>query len=417
MKISELNGKRVAILGYGREGKATEAALKKYAPEAIVEIRDQSMSEDYLEGLEQCDVLIKSPGLPPSLIPIEVTSKVTNSTQIFLDTVASKGSLVIGITGTKGKSTTSALLAHILQSTGKDCHLVGNIGIPALDYLDNAKENTIFVQEMSSYQLHDLTSSPPIAVILNLFQEHLNYHGTMEEYRRCKEQIVRYQSSDDCVFYSSDSMEATEMGQVSGSKKYPVSENKCPIEISETNLLGEHNRINIAVAHSIALHLDIDDLASIEAIKAFKGLPHRLQSLGIHHDIHWIDDAICTTPESTIAALEAIPETTTLILGGQDRKQDFSLLLEPLKASRVSNIILIGETAERIQKELSELDCTFQNATDMSSVISIANRLSLTANRSTVLLSTAAPSYDMFRDYEDKGDQFQSAIRQLIADR
>lgn len=426
MTITEFNGKNVCLLGFGREGQASLRALEKYAPDAEVTVADQNteiavdekhwkqVGTGWLENLDKFDVIIKSPGIPPQPEFEAVQEKITNSTQIFLDTVKEAGSLVIGITGTKGKSTTASLIYEILKAAGKDVHLVGNIGIPALDFLDKAlchtepgrSKNTIFVQEMSSFQLMNLTSSPPIAVVTSFFPEHLDYHQTMENYMDAKQHIARFQATDDVVFFDKTSEGAKAIAQEGDAQKIPFSPADTSIKIEDTSLLGEHNLHNIAGAESVAKHLGISDESIRDAVAAFEGLPHRLQNLGVHNGVQWVNDSISTTPETTIAALDALPDTDCIILGGKDRGLDYSELGKRIADSNIQHVILLGESSKRIQDSLGDASVECHQAKSMEEVVSLAK----THAKQICLLSPASASHDMFKDFEERGNLFAEQI-------
>ena len=422
MKITELNGKKICILGFGKEGQSALRALQEFAADASITISDKNPSvlidegniekqlgDQWLNNLDQFDVIIKSPGIPPTKEIEASREKVTSTTKIFLDTVKEKNSVVIGVTGSKGKSTTASLIAHILKSGGKDAYLVGNIGIPSLDLLKQAKAETIFVQEMSSFQLMDLTVSPEIAVITSFFPDHLDYHGSVKEYLEAKRNITKHQKETDQVFYGSQWKEVTSLAESSSGKKHPYSKYDSPVDIKETKLLGSHNLCNIAGAYKVALHLGVSERVAIEAIKTFEGLPHRLQLLGSFAEINWVDDAISTTPESTIAALEALEgNVETLICGGQDRGNDFSELGTFISGSNIKTVIVFPESGIRIKDSISNKDIKIIEASNMEQAVSEA-KTNTSPNRAC-LLSPASPSYNMYKNFEEKGEVFKSEI-------
>jgi UDP-N-acetylmuramoylalanine--D-glutamate ligase len=428
MHIRDLAGKKVCILGFGREGQATARALEKYAPTTEITIADANpdlrvaghasqTGRDYLKNLGRFDVIIRSPGFPPPPELRAVYEKVTTATQIFFDSIVESGATVIGVTGSKGKSTTASLIAAILARAKKNVHLVGNIGTPALDFLDRARRETIFVMELSSYQLMDLSRSPRIAVITAFFPEHLDYHGSLEAYLEAKEKIARNQTSQDIVVYNGESKGATTIAQLSPGKKIPFAENDAPVAINETHLIGRHNQSNVAGAWTVVRELGVASDVAIAAIKEFRGLPHRLQPLGTHHGVEWIDDAISTTPDSTIAALNALGDrVATIILGGQDRGVDFTQLGKCLAESNVRTVILFPGSGPRIREaiERAGADVTFFDASSMKEAVAIARR-EIRNQESGIrnpicLLSTASPSYGMFKNFEEKGDAFARAI-------
>ncbi|MDD5470265.1 MAG: UDP-N-acetylmuramoyl-L-alanine--D-glutamate ligase, partial [Candidatus Peribacteraceae bacterium] len=358
MMLADLAGKNVCILGYGREGQAMLSAIERTGIDCTITVADENnqielqaascklqTGPDYLQNLRLFDVIIRSPGIFPCKELQAVQDHITNSTQIFLDEATAAGALVIGVTGSKGKSTTASLIYAILKAGGKDVSLVGNIGEPAINHVREANPNKFFIQEMSSYQLMDLTSSPRIAVVTAFFPEHLNYHGSLEAYCDAKAHITRFQKEGDSVFFNAQSEGARLIAKEGSGEKIPFTMEDAPVGLNETKLIGAHNLGNIAAAFLAGKHLGIPDEVSKNAIREFKSLPHRLQPCGEHHGIKWVDDAISTTPESTIAALDALGKNVaTLILGGQDRGNDFSELADRIARSSVTTVILMGES-------------------------------------------------------------------------
>ena len=434
MHIKELSGRRVGILGFGREGQATLRAIENYAPGCDVTVLDRNpqvragtcrsrTGPEYLRGLDEFDTLIKSPGIPPLPEVEAVRDRLVSPTQLFIDSIASTGATVIGVTGSKGKSTTSTLIYEILKTAHRTTYLVGNIGKPALDYLPCAVEDTVFVQELSSYQLLDVRSSPHVAVITAFFPEHLDYHGSLEAYKHAKMQITRFQRSDDLVFYNGKSPDALEIARAGRARLIPFTAEDAPLPVEETRLRGSHNASNMAAAYQVCTHLGVPRSACTAVFHRFPGLPHRLQSLGTYSDIEWVDDAISTTPESTIAALDALGDrVATLILGGQDRGSDFRALGERVAASEVGTVILFPETGSRIRLAIAAAlaatpleesprgsRLSFHEAGDMETAVRTGRET--TPPGSICLLSTASPSYNMFRDFEAKGDEFARCVR------
>lgn len=437
MHIRDLTGKSICILGFGREGQAMLKALEEHAPDCEVTIADQNASvtlptgsrhwlqvgESWLKNLDKFDVLIKSPGIPPLPELKTHDSKLTTPTQIFCDSIADTGATVIGVTGSKGKSTTASLIYHILrasQPANKPTSrvlLVGNIGEPAIAHIADARPDTIFVMEMSSYQLMDLTVSPHIAVVTAFFPEHLDYHGSVEAYKEAKKHITRFQTKEDKVFFAADSAGALEIAKESKGNCIPFSAADAPVAIEETKLIGTHNAGNIAAAFLVSRELGVSKDRAIAAIRSFTPLPHRLQSLGVHHDIEWVDDSISTTPESAMAALNALGDrVTTIILGGQDRGYDFAPLAERLKKSKVQTVILLPESGKRIRESLEKVNFQARvlDANNMEETVTFAKQHSLRptpyALRPIVLLSPASPSYGMFKNFEERGDEFKNQI-------
>lgn len=427
MHIRDLSGKSVCILGYGREGQSAVRALETYAHNFTVTIADKNENtetsrssynlqtgEHWLDNLHIFDVIIKSPGVPP-LPEIEaVRSKITNSTQIFFDTVQEAGATVIGVTGSKGKSTTASLIAAILLADGRDVHLVGNIGVPTLDFLAKAKKDTLFVMEMSSYQLMDISVSPPIAVVTSFFPEHLDYHGSPENYKDAKKHITRFQNPNDFVFYDASSEGAKEIATEGDGTEVACSEEDSAVRMEETKLLGKHNLRNCALATMVGEHFQVDREIIRRAICAFEGLPHRLQSLGKHHGIEWVDDAISTTPESAAGAMEALgSDVATIILGGQDRGLDYAVLGVALLKSAVKTAILFPDNGVKMQEAAERAgvkSIAFHRADTMQKAVELAKEH--TPEGKICLLSTASPSYNMFKNFEEKGKAFAQAVLQ-----
>jgi UDP-N-acetylmuramoylalanine--D-glutamate ligase len=422
MRISELAGKKVCIIGFGKEGQATLKAIRTHAPKTDVTIADKNsfvetrgahlqLGDDYLHDLDRFDVIIKSPGIPPQPELQKVKSKLTTGTQIFFDSIADSGATVIGVTGSKGKSTTSSVIFSILKAAGKNVSLIGNIGEPAIGHIAEAAEDKFFVMELSSYQLMDVTTSPHIAVVTSFFPEHLDYHGTLEAYKEAKSHIAKFQTKADVIFFARDSKGAEEIASVSAGKHMSFVAEEAPVKIEETKLLGEHNRSNIAAAFKVSHLLGIDDNVAIAAIKEFTGLPHRLENLGMHHGLRWIDDAISTTPESAIAALDALGDSVaTIILGGQDRGNDFTGLAKRIKDSSVKTVILFPGSGPRIREAIgtAHADVCFHPAESMPVAVELAKKNTMPGK--TVLLSTASPSYGMFKNFEEKGDALKRCI-------
>ena len=403
MIIEKLNGKTICVLGYGQEGKATVEALETYAPDANITIADQDESiqtdhttqlgTDWLNNLDTFDVVIASPGIPPIKLTTQNTERITNATQIFLDTVQAKDATVVGVTGTKGKSTTASLIYEILKAAGKDVYLVGNIGIPSIGYIDRASANTIFVQEISSAQAMNLTSGPQIAVVTSFFPEHLDYHGSEAKYLAAKQKVC--QSATHIFHANNRAKEITARASMSITEYAE--------ENFETGLIGSHNQLNIAGAFKVTTDVfSVDPEVAKKAIKEFKGLPHRLELLGTHNGIEWIDDCISTTPESTIEAINALgSKLHTIILGGKDRGLDYTELGKVIESSAINHVILLGENSEKIETAITN--------TKICNVDSMKEAVSL-AKEGIVLLSPAAASYDMFKNFEEKGDAFKDCI-------
>ncbi len=302
-----------------------------------------------------------------------------------------------------------------MKAAGKNTYLIGNIGEPAIKHLKDAGKNTIFVQEMSSYQLMDIVSSPQIAVITAFFPEHLDYHGSLDAYLEAKKNIARFQTKNDVVFFAAESKGSKIIADASPGKKIACSEKDSPVTFEEISLKGRHNLGNIGLAFQVSRYLSIDEADTKAVIQRFKGLPHRLQSLGVFGGVEWIDDSISTTPESAIAALNALGDSVeTIILGGQDRGYDFGKLVDHIKISNVKNVILLPDSGATIGTLLKKKKIPSVDANTMNEAVNAAKKFAKSGT--AVLLSPASPSYGHFKNFEDRGEQFKKYIHQLHAE-
>jgi len=408
MTIEQLKNKKILILGYGIEGKATYDFLKKYCPRATVGIADQKDSpgsDDYLKKQADYDLVIKTPGIPKRL----VTKPYTTGTNIFF---ANANRPIIGITGTKGKSTTTTLIYSILKEGDLNAYLIGNIGIPMLSELMTEKtDDAIYVCELSSYQLEDIEYSPYISVILNLFPEHMDYHGSFENYKTVKKRIIYHATSKDYFVYNPDYPELLELAKLTKAKGVPfVEELFFPTEIIP--LRGEHNIENVRAAVTVARIIDVPDEAIEAAVRKFTPLPHRLEFVGNFRGIDFYDDAISTTPESTIMAINSIPNIQTIFLGGKDRGYDFSLLAGKIADSGIKNIVLFPESGAKMKPLLSHIPgIKLFETSDMKEAVKFAYEN--TKPGMACVLSTASPSYSVWKNFEEKGDLFKKFVKEL----
>jgi len=407
MTLSELKEyRRILILGYGKEGKSTEVFLHKHLPDAQISIADQVDGPGYLAKQKDVDLVVRSPGVRVELM----SQKWTTATNIFFHMFPGK---IIGVTGTKGKSTTASLTYAMLSSVYTDVRLVGNIGRPMLDALEGATNETIAVVELSSYQLTDLYSSPHISLVVNWFPEHKDFHGSFDAYKRAKQNAVFFQSEKDFFVYDPKEREVSQWTSLSKAKSLTYTED-FPFEETKIKLLGAHNRRNIQGALTVARLLNVPDEKSATALYAFNPLPHRLQKVGVVRGITFYDDAISTTPESTIAALESLGRVDTILLGGQDRGYDFSKLVDKLADKQVQAIVLFPETGGRIKFDLLKRDDyspKILQTERMEEAVQFGLEQSVTGG--ICLLSTASPSYSLWKNFEEKGELFQKAVKNL----
>lgn len=407
MNISELSGKRILLLGYGREGKATHAFLSRFVPDATVAFADKAADPAYLEKQQKYDLVVRSAGVPKRLVRIPYTT----ATNIFFANVKGK---TIGVTGSKGKSTTASLIASILKEAGMKVHLAGNIGYPLLEaIMDGNTPEDIFVCELSSYQLDDIAHSPDISVITNLFPEHMDYHNGFAAYAAAKANIVTKASRDDFFVYNDEVSELRALSKKTKAHSVRLLK-RLPFAETGIRLLGKHNVANVRAAVSVARILRIADDVSERAVRSFQGLPHRLEQVGTFARITFYDDAISTTPESTIAALDALPDTSAILLGGLNRGYNFSPLAKVIAKSKISCMVLFPDSGEAIAKALEEEGVTITHILRTRSMEeAVAFCYKHTPKGAVCLLSTASPSYSVWKNFEEKGDLFQAFVKKL----
>jgi len=359
MKLNELKNKKILILGLGKEGVDTFRFLRKIFPKKVLGVADRlkisdlrfkikdrkvrwHLGRNYLKALKNYDVIFKSPGIPIHLPEIERAQKlgkITSQTEIFFDNCPGK---IIGVTGTKGKSTTTALIYEVLKGGGIKAHLVGNIGKPVLNLLLSATPKDIYVYELSSHQLYNVKKSPQLAVFLNLYPEHLDYYKNFNEYARAKANITKYQTERDFLIFNSQDKLVKEIAEKSKAKKIPIK--------------GKFYLLNVAAAKAVGKIFGISEKNIKKAIKNFKPLPHRLEYVGKFRGIKFYNDALSTIPETTIAALDNLGNNVqTIFLGGFDRGLDFKNLAKRVLKSKIKNLILFPTTGEKIWREIISL--------------------------------------------------------------
>ncbi len=404
MNISNLHNKHILIAGYGIEGRATKTFLETYVPSARITITDSSDGADYLVKQADYEVVIKTPGIPAR----DITVPYTTATNIFFANLPT-GAQTIGVTGSKGKSTTTSLIYHILKTGGKQVKLVGNIGTPMLSAFDPTDGNTIYAIELSSYQLADITYSPHIAVIVSLFLEHIPYHGTVEKYYEAKKNIITNTSPEDYYVFNPSYPQLANWATESKAQALPYATD---MPHTTSKLIGGHNQDNLRAAYTVSQLFHISDDVFKSAVASFQPLPHRLETVGTYQGITFIDDAISTTPESTIAALNAIPNVSTIFLGGEDRGYDFSQLIDMLYDKHIENIVVFPDSGNRIAEELHTKHPDILNIKHVHEMQDAVNyAFEHTPSGSVCLLSSASPSYSLWKNFQEKGDQFQTCIR------
>ena len=432
--------KNIAILGFGREGVSTFNFIRKYdktIPLTILDAKDITIDDDKvvvkkynntLDELLEYDLIIKTPGISfadfdQDILNSRLRGKITSQMELLLKY---NHEHVIGITGTKGKSTTSTLIYDILKDQLDKVFLVGNIGIPVFDKIDEF-EDGIIVAEMSSHQLEFVNHSPHISIILNLFVDHLDHTGSVLNYHNAKLNTARYQNEEDIFIYDADNtyLNSYDLSVFKG-KKYTVSSsnkdasiyldrdlnimymNKFIVHKNDiiTQLQGDHNLKNIMFAFLVAELFSLDINKTLESIKNFKPLEHRLEYFATVKGIKFYDDAIATIPEATINACRTLKDVDTLIFGGMDRGIDYTPLIDYLKASDISNFVCMPETGYKIAEFLDSNKVIKTETLEDA----VSKAFEVTKEGTTCLLSPAASSYNFFKNFEEKGNKFKELV-------
>jgi UDP-N-acetylmuramoylalanine--D-glutamate ligase len=437
MRAADLRGKRVGVWGMGREGRAVIALLRRdHRGLPIVLLDDKGDIEaaaslgrriEYAFGaaaiaraVEDLDVIVKSPGV--SLYRPEIARARERGVHVtsllnlwFAEPRAAK---TICVTGTKGKSTTAALIAHLLRGLGREVALAGNIGV-AVAELDAAAADFVVI-EVSSYQAADFDGRCDIAVLTSLYPEHLDWHGSIDNYYRDKLNLLDHArrtvlDKEAAVKAGRPSADALLFNDAAGlhAQGALVYDGAVAVgEIENPYLARPHNRSNLCAALSVVKLLGGDLARALAASADFTGLPHRQQQLGEIGGALVVDDSISTTPESTIAALQVYEgRDITLILGGYDRGIDYEKLVERLARGAATAVICLGASGERIYEALAaegRFAGALHSAPSMAEAVALARRL--TPPGGVVLLSPAAPSYGQYRDFVERGRDFAAKI-------
>lgn len=455
----DFKNRKIAVLGFGVEGVASAKYLHEKG--AFVWVLDKRKKEEldqrfvsaieglgvpfilgdnYLSDLSQFDMIVRSPGVKrsaPELVQAEKDGVViTSQIKLFFDLCPAK---IIGVTGTKGKGTTSSLIYEMLKLAGRDVYLGGNIGFPPFAFLNQLTGQSIVVLELSSFQLQDLRKSPHIAVMLMVTSEHLDYHATVEEYVEAKRNILRFQTQNDFAILNRDYPATNESDIHTEGKIFFVSreretDNGCfalggkvvirkngsdqeIIKIEDIFLPGKHNLENVCAA-VMAAHLSGVGREEItHVLKNFKGLEHRLELVKEVDGVKYYDDSFSTTPETAIAAIEAFDNPEILILGGSSKKSDFSELGRVIRnAKNIKAIIGIGEEWDEIKLHITHTSSQIlliEGATNMDQIVQAASKVAKPGD--VVILSPACASFDMFKNYKERGEQFKKAVIALHA--
>ena len=438
-----IKGKRILLLGYGREGQSTWNVLRRLGTYEALDIADLKApaavpedgtvwhtGPDYQKCMDDYDVVFKSPGIVLERPENEYRCSILSQTEVFFQCFRDQ---IIGITGTKGKSTVTTLLYHLLKQAGMDALLVGNIGIPALDHMEEVKPDTRIVFELSCHQLEYMTVSPHIGILVNIHEEHLDHYGTMEKYVEAKHHIFKNQGPDDILICNVQCLpeEGTcpsgliRAGMDGSGKELDVVQEQdgtwvhfrgksfC-IPTDEIKLLGQHNYFDIGVAYGVCSILGMDDQVFARGLKTYEPLPHRLQYIGEREGVKYYDDSISTICDTTIQALKTLKDTDTVLIGGMDRGIDYRELIEYLSDCQVPHIILMEATGKRIYQEIHKYYPEFKNrarlilAEHLEDGVKRARQI--TRPGTSCVLSPAAASYGIFSNFEERGETFSRLV-------
>jgi UDP-N-acetylmuramoylalanine--D-glutamate ligase len=425
---------KVAIVGYGVEGKSAHHYFA--ARDAKITIFDEKRPPGVVEGTEVrvgpfgdftgYDLVVRSPSIQPDRI--HTNGRVTSVTKEFFAEFGTER--IIGITASKGKGTTASLVYEMLKAAGKRVHLAGNIGVPALDVLAEAREGDYVVLELSSFQLWDLSQSPHIAIVGMITPDHLDVHHDFEDYLAAKANIAKWQKPDDIIIYHPSNEYARRIAEqspatlklrfntpqtahIDGDSIVIGEQRIC--QIKDVRIPGKHNLENICAALSAAWQITQDIEALGRAIGEYKGLEHRLELVREVNGVTYYDDSFAASTSSAVVAAQAFEAPKVMILGGYDRGIDLRSMVDDIAATRLRKVLLIGQTAPRLA-ELFRAKGTAELIEELDSpaMVDIVARAQRAAQKGdVVILSPGCASFDMFKDYKDRGNQFKVAVKAL----
>lgn len=407
--------------------------LQYLSTDKPVGITGQAQDLSYLNGIEDCDKVIYSVTSAKNLETVfppddKFWHKALTIQHIFFQEVKTKN--IIGVTGTKGKGTTSTLIKNMLEADGKTVYLGGNIGLGVLDFIRDVKPDDWVVLELSNFQLYKLDRSPHIAVCLMIVEEHMDWHPDMQDYVKAKANIFKHQVKNDIAVYFAGNDISEQLAGYSAGTKIPffanpgayvrvdgmivIGEDETEIiNKHEVKLLGEHNLQNICAAITAFWQVSPNLDAVKNAVQTFSGLEHRLEFVRSLNNVAYYDDSFGTTPATTAVAIKSFPQPIILIAGGHDKGGDYEQMARDIIKDRVKHVIAIGEIAERLEAALKNngFDNVSTGFSSMQEIVTTAQKLATPGD--VVLLSAGTSSFGMFKDYKDRGDQFKQAVLAL----
>lgn len=425
--IDFLKDKKILILGYGREGISTYNYIRKYLPEKALAIADKKeialddenvtllTGDGYMDSIFDYELIIKTPGIPIVNMTVPDGVLITCQVDLFLQYAPCKK---IGITGTKGKTTTSTLVYDLLTAAGKSAFLVGNIGVPVFDIIDEC-EGKIAVIEMSCHQLEFCRTSPDVAVFTNIYQEHLDHYDGYRGYINAKLNIVKHQTAEDYLVYNADqntdglidfNSYASEKIAVSAE---PTDDFQRKLTTVNPRLIGKHCHQDIFFAMAVARIFGADDEAVERGVRDFKGIPHRMEPVGTYKDISFYNDSIATIPHAVECAVDALGNINTLIFGGLDRGISYDEFADYLDTCPIMNLIGMPDTGYKICKMLKDRNSKKNIITAENMEEAVKTAYEVTEKGSVCLLSPAAPSYNVYKNFEYKGNHFKELVKKF----
>lgn len=438
----------IAILGFGKEGKSSYHFIRSHYPDKKIIVLDRNenlldslmsfndpvldwrIGPNYADQLDRFDLVLKTPGIRLEKPGLHIKSQ----TELFISKYKSQ---TIGITGTKGKSSMASLTYAMLEAAGKKVVLGGNIGIPAFELIPKIDADTLIVLELSCHQLFQISTSPKYAVLLNLFEEHLDYYKNVDEYYGSKLNLAKYQTAEDYFIFNMDDQEilarisenissdlrpcSYHKGFTTGQKYYvkndllfelSTEKELTALEIIPFFEFPHHVQNSLMILELMGLlHLSWQDFS--KGLQKFEGLAHRLQIFRIEGSLRFVNDSISTIPQACIAALDTLKDVKVLILGGMDRGIDLSPLIDYLQKNPPPTIICMGQTGKLLFQELQGLESKLLFSDDIDEIAKLSIKHS--KSKGTILFSPAAASYIQYRNFEARGDAFMEAIDRALA--
>lgn len=429
----QFSGKKVGILGYGVEGKAALRYFQAQGADVTILDERETISDPpsgveavlgagAFDDLSGFDLVSRTPPLRPDRL--QTAREVTSVTNEFFRRCPAP---IIAVTGTKGKGTTTTLIARILEKAGHRVHTVGNIGQPGLDVLDDIQPDDIVCYEISSFQLWDIKQSPRVAVVLMVVEDHQDVHSSLDEYVEAKGNIGRFQSADDVLVVHPDNALSQRIASYSAAQKREyftssgahirgediiINEQKI-CATNEVGLLGAHNLENICAAITAAWEYTQDVAAIAGAVKEFKGLPHRLEFVAEKNGVSYYDDSFSASPLAAVSATRVFGEKAVMIYGGKDKGIDYQLIVEAAIEQNVAQAILIGEVGAILEDRFKQSDFKRYQMIDgsMEDIVRVCSEYAKPGM--SVVLSPGSSSFDMFENYKERGQLFAEAVKKL----